>query len=588
MNCRTQFPKIWLIRSCRLTVMAVMALLMAAPAFSQNNCIQDEYNLVNKQTLNCSANDVRVAKVINVRNLDGSPKATCQGGGQFSFIADFLVQTTSKSSRSNIGLYFATGDVTKQPTALTGSCSDNIIPPTHGCGTNDLVSCGSSHYEELDPQVDSSKPPKPVPDNCGDSSSTDPTVCLDSSSNVVSCPANGLAPPGGSIWPGTQIVTVQIDNFTCVAPKDLSHLVLPNCTSWQVPGSTIQCLALQPDYDYPFNPTTGKPEAIPGSPSKCNCDVIDLPITVQNPGIDVTKSCTTNLTAINTTKCDAGVEGSEVTYTVAIQNQSNFGDIIVDQICDSVTPGTIFRSGTYSGAACPVSGTIAAGKTDCTALQIAQGETKSCTFKVTVGEDVDISDVVTVTAHGVSGGGSTSDDSNSVEVVSSDAPSTATITKGFNSNQELCATVRYDVDVANTSGFDENLTLTGLSDSAYGDITSVHGDVVATTCSVNQSLPVDANNVNNHYKCTFDGHFCAAPTDIVTTAGKCTAGLCSAGKSSSTSCSTDAQCDLTCKGIQHTNKITGSYTGDEAEDKVTETTNSFTVNECITTTVKSN
>lgn len=39
-------------------------MLSAAAAYVQNgNCLQDEYNLVNKQKLECTANDVRIAAV---------------------------------------------------------------------------------------------------------------------------------------------------------------------------------------------------------------------------------------------------------------------------------------------------------------------------------------------------------------------------------------------------------------------------------------------------------------------------------------------------------------------------------------------
>src|SRR6266513_5679938 len=113
---------------CLLTAAMSVALLSATPAFAEG-CLQDEYNLTQKQNLNCTANDVRVAKVINTRNLDGSARATCNSGSTFTFIADFLVETTSSSSRSNVGLYFSNKDVTQQSTALTGTCTDNVISP---------------------------------------------------------------------------------------------------------------------------------------------------------------------------------------------------------------------------------------------------------------------------------------------------------------------------------------------------------------------------------------------------------------------------------------------------------------------------
>ncbi|HEV2729088.1 MAG TPA: hypothetical protein VGV15_03570 [Terriglobales bacterium] len=305
---------------------------------------------------------------------------------------------------------------------------------------------------------------------------------------------------------------------------------------------------------YPVD-ANSKPEAIPGSPSKCNCGIIQLDITVQNPSISVTKACTTALTPGTTnTSCDAGPEGSNVTYTVGITNGSNFGDIVVDQVCDSVY-GAVFQAGSFSGPACKTASSIPPANTTCTALDIAAGATQSCTFTVPQGEDATVTDTVEVNGHGaVSGTPFPASDSNSVTVTSSDAPSTATITKGYNGTLAACATVRYGVDVANTSGFDENLTLNSLNDSAFGDVTTVQGNVKATTCTIpagGVSLPVGGAD----FKCTFDAQFC--------------------GGVDANGC------------IQNTDTLSGNFTADEAADKVTVTANTLTVKECLTATVTS-
>src|SRR6478672_7544298 len=125
---------------CKTFLFVLLAIaILAMPAFGagicstqgQNagNCLQNESCAAGvTQKLNCTANDVRVAKVINTRNPDGTPINSCVAGQTgINFVADFLVQTSSTSSRSNIGLYFSEFDVTQQPTALTGTCSDNVI-----------------------------------------------------------------------------------------------------------------------------------------------------------------------------------------------------------------------------------------------------------------------------------------------------------------------------------------------------------------------------------------------------------------------------------------------------------------------------
>ena len=137
-------PLIRCITSKRLVVLCIALLamaIMARPASAQGgNCLQNEYNIFNgaaagstssSLALNCTANDVRVAQVTNVRDLNGNPQATCFEGSSFNFLADFEIVTSSTSSRSNIGLYFANQG---QADALRGSCVDNIIPPTrHQC-----------------------------------------------------------------------------------------------------------------------------------------------------------------------------------------------------------------------------------------------------------------------------------------------------------------------------------------------------------------------------------------------------------------------------------------------------------------------
>ena len=316
---------------CITFVVALLAMaIMAAPASAQNNCAQDEFTAAgNHQTLGCTANDVRVAQVVNVRDLTGKPLNSCFQGSTFSFLADFEIVTSSTSSRSNIGLYFATQN---QATALTGSCVDNIISPLHQCpGASTGIMCGSDNYHELDNTGGA-----PGPDTCGDTSSSD-------KSSVFGAAAEG--------------VTVVVTNFLCQAPAGSSTLEMPNCTTWQVPGKTILCESPAPSYPYEI-------AAIPGTTSKCNCGVLPLPITPVTIAPVVQKACTTATSVPNPptfdpgfentpptsptqspTSCNAGAEGSTVTYTVAISNPSNIANnnVVVDQLCDSAY-GNIFTA----------------------------------------------------------------------------------------------------------------------------------------------------------------------------------------------------------------------------------------------------
>ena len=75
-------------RNFSLICVLLALVVLAAPAFAGNTCLQDEYNNVSKQKLNCTANDVRVAEAVNTRALDGSALTTCFEGSTFNFIAD--------------------------------------------------------------------------------------------------------------------------------------------------------------------------------------------------------------------------------------------------------------------------------------------------------------------------------------------------------------------------------------------------------------------------------------------------------------------------------------------------------------------
>jgi hypothetical protein len=555
----------------------LIAVVMTATPASAQTCLQDEYNKVQKQKLNCTANDVRIAKVTNVRDpITGAAITSCVNGSTFSFLADFEIVTTSSQARENIGLYIAT---TNQSQALKGDCVDNIIAPGHHADgttctvTPNGVGCfGSDNYHTKDP----------APDNCGDTSSND------------SSPTFGA---------GAELVTLRIDNFLCEAPAGSNQVQLPNCTSWQIPGGTIQCVAQPPSYAYPFNGPGGTPTAIPGSPAKCNCAVIPLGVTVQTPGINVGKACTTGGTSPSSpnpptftlaadgtltsapTSCDIKPEGGTVTYTVDIENdKSNFGSVVVDQVCDSAY-GQIFPAsgtcdpGTQCAAPNNVTGTGCATSTTCTGATVALNGNYQCKFTAEQAEDKVITNIASVLVHGSSSGTQAGGSSNSVTVTSHEAPTTAEVDKGVNATTAACATIRYSVDVKNTSaaGTDETLTLTGLNDNGFGDITTCqtgtgctatgNPKILGTTCGVDAGIgTLTGTNgagsfgatgkiiaVGGDYSCLFDAQICSGLTN---------------------GCFT------------HSNRVTASLSGDEGGELVTVSTvpDPLNVKVCVATT----
>lgn len=511
---------------------------------SAQTCLQDAYG----KNTQCTANDVRIASASNVRDPNtGSAITSCINGSTFSFVADFNVVTTA-TARENIGMYFATGG---QSNALKGQCADNIITPRYKNPNVDYtkfpqapllgepVAPPAPGYEQLDP----------APDTCGDISTND----------------------------NNQVITVYVQNALCKAGTN-GQVALPNCTSWQQPGGTIMCSS-------PSNAWV--PAAIPGSPSKCNCDsTFTIPVAVQNPSVGVAKSCTISSTQQNLTTCNFSGEGGQVTYNVSITNGSNFGNVVIDQVCDDMYGGLYTAAGYTGTSHC----TAATGllSNNCSGLTSVGSSPVTCAFVTTVGENAKVQDTITVYGHGdQSGTAITPGVSNRVTVTSNDAPSSATISKTFASNDQICALVTYNVDVADTTpaGSDETLTMTGLSDSSFGDITTKQGSVSATTCTVSSSSP-QTLVVGTDYKCSFQAQFCGQPTTIVATPGKCaTSGFCSAGKSNTTSCTADTDCDVSCTGVQHSNTVNATIKGDEGEapngTTFTVTPGGLTVSECV-------
>jgi len=195
-----------------------------------------------------------------------------------------------------------------------------------------------------------------------------------------------------------------------------------------------------------------------------------------------------------------------------------------------------------------------------------------------------VSDTVTASGAGASGGGAFGPtSSNSVTVVSEDAPSTATTTKGFVGIQFGCATLRYSVDVNNGSSADEVLSLSKLTDNSLGDITTATlprcafgtNCIVGTTCGVATTspglgtmsnltgagvLPASLTVGGTDYTCQFDAQICGPGATGVTG----------------------------CAGTfgHHTNQVLATLTGDEGE-AVSQNANTLTVNSCTTTTTSS-
>lgn len=425
-----------------LGALTLGGLLMGVQSASAQTCIQQ-----GSKSLVCTANDIQVAFADNIRDISGNPLGQCTGGQTFSFIADFHVTTTA-TTRYDIGLYFATDGDPNGDGARTGVCSANTITPLHtDPASPGIVTLGSA-----------------------DGVNKDGDTCRDVTTEA------GWGKPLG------KVVTVRVDNVMCQAGTN-GFLSLPNCTSWsQNTGGVCSTPA----------------DALPGSPSKCSCDIgFTVPIFVETGSIQVAK---------DVTPASLPEPGGEFTFTVQVGNTAQFTSLTVDRICDD-QHGTIANN---TATACDAGILGSINSTTCSLPQtIAPQGSYACSFKANVnsGTAKTVTDVVSVFGHDqnnkpVSG-------SDSAQVAITNVPPTATVVKSL--VDLACADVNYRVRVNNTDSA-ESLTLTALSDSGFGSITSVHDNVLTTTCSVPQTIAASGN-----YECDFRAHFCGGShTNTVT------------------------------------------------------------------------
>jgi len=434
-----------------LCVVAVGGLLFGPQPASAQTCIQDVWKAHgNKQNLTCTANDVTLSEVTNIciDNGQGGCQAEnkCTLGLPVTFAADFKMVLTA-DTRYDIAFYIST-DGGGADGALTGQCAATPVTATNAPGT----------FTNLDSS----------PDTCGD----------------ITGPENTAFNP--------QIVRFQLTT-QCADPDGDGFLNLPFCTTWRQPGSNETC--------------TTSNDAYPGSPSKCNCGVLNVDILIETATLEVTK---TNLTG------DVPETGGSVTYSVAVKNLAQVVSLTLDTLIDSLY-GNITTTG-HDGITAT---TCAVGAPP---GPIAAGATYNCQFTVTVGPgDTGTTVTDTVTACGTDSQGHTDlCDDDDASYTYSDVVTQPTLTKS--ATGAVCTVdVHYDVVVTNNSTVD-TLTLNSLTDNKFGDITAPHAagggfnQVVNTTCATGGSIAPSGDPSGNNYSCSFVGRItnCLGETNTVT------------------------------------------------------------------------
>ena len=215
-----------------IALTAVVSLIgIATPASAQlqidNGCMEDVAGF----GLQCTANDVGIADVVNLVILDDG---CAFPGDTVTFQADYVVELTAQA-RHDIGLYFSTDGDPNGDRSITGQCRIVTVPFAPDLPWLDLDGTGDT--------FPGTNVVSNIQDLCGD----------------IDNDHNPLLP--------NIILTV-----ACVDLDGDKKLNLPNCTSWRQPGANDLCLS-------PL-------DAFPGSPSKCKCGDLNLPILLP-PSIDI-------------------------------------------------------------------------------------------------------------------------------------------------------------------------------------------------------------------------------------------------------------------------------------------------------------
>jgi hypothetical protein len=294
----------------------------------------------------------------------------------------------------------------------------------------------------------------------------------------------------GDLNAGTFNVTFTIPQVLCQDNDGDGFLNLPNCTSWHSNQGTV------------CSPITDAFQFDPDTKSKCVCDDnFQVPVRVETATLDVTKS------ALPT---QVPEPSGTVTYTVAIKNTAQIETVTISSIIDDC-PAAPTDCNVEYGNLGDVSNPNVSDNT-CPSLigtSLAPQATATCSFKALVSGNAGDrkTDVVTacVTQSGVT---QPICDNDSADVDITDVFTAPTLQKSAQSTANCQLDATYQVVVSNNSSVDK-LTVNSLNDDTFGNIASVQGPVLSTTCSVPQTIDPLGN-----YTCSFVGRIVSSSCSI--------------------------------------------------------------------------
>lgn len=415
----------WALQTLHVALAALVALFAGASVASAqtvtDGCMQDIAGF----SLNCTANDVKIAGVADVDGVPGPDIIILDDGCKFpgdtvDFTATFELQTTTE--RHDIGIYFATDGDPNDDGAISGECCISTLPYSP-----------DPPWLDLDGTDDD--PLGLIQDKCGD--------------------INESHTP---LYPEITLRDVQ-----CIDPDRDGQLNLPNCISWRQPGANELCQSPLDSY--------------PGTPSKCRCDIaFNVPIDVPPAELAVTK--TANPTEVSE-------PGGLVTFTVQITNNSVdpsnsvdldtllddvYGDLldpdnpnVYDNFCDS--NNLDMNIGAGETVVCTFQAQVSGNVSDSPQIDWVEAsglDQRDPPNRITGSDDasvaiLDVAPEISVEKTAVP-----------IEVLEPGGDVTFTVVVNNNSPASS-----------------DPLTINSLEDTIYGDLTAVEN----STCSVSQTIP---------------------------------------------------------------------------------------------------
>ncbi|WP_223857955.1 DUF7507 domain-containing protein [Salinimonas profundi] len=407
--------------------------------------------------LNCTANDVRVSKVDNVTNTDGTTPVECVLGELFTFKADVTITTTA-NERYDYSVYLPEGSWSAQDFNTDNTCSV-LIGRTDGPGV-DLE-------EGLDACADISK-------------------------------AAGFSP--------THLYTGETITMFCRDDDNSGQAEFNYCAAWHNKDGA-DCSELDP--------------AAPGTPSKCRCDAFDIDVFIKPDPPTVEKNLVTTNTRTEpggTYTFDLSLTNPNAESALFITSLEDLVDTSADGSYETTLNlwGPTGAAGSADGIYLTASNCSQPPNVGNGIGEIAPSATYSCQFTVQIVdsdlpddqspelyddliklalEDKNGSPVIDSDSCAAVGGVDGEHCSNVKQVNVTNLPPTISVLKTASPTQvsEAGANVTYTIDVTNTSeAWDSPVLLTELMDDQFGNLDG------QGTCSTGGTIALGGT-----YSCTF-------------------------------------------------------------------------------------